>query len=446
MNTPIIDFVKKYADSGVIRAHVPGHKGKDYIGNEQFDITEIDGADVLYRGNGIIRQSESNATELFGTARTVYSCEGSSLSIRTMVYLATLYAKQNGRTQKILACRNAHRSFMTACALLDVSVDWLYSDRDNGIIACEITPESLEKRLEESDEKPIAFYVTSPDYLGNIADIEGLSAVCKNNGVLLLVDNAHGAYLNFLENNNHPMKLGADMCCDSAHKTLPVLTGGAYLHISKHAPEILSYNAERAMMLFASTSPSYLILQSLDNANLYIANGYRERLNGFCEKMGSFKKRLCDIGFNLVGNEPLKLSIAPKSYGYTGEILADILRENNVECEYSDRDYTVMMLTPEITEGELEHIEKALCNIEKKEAIDEKIPALPKPKRAKEIRDAMMSPSRECDVGDCLGKTIADAVISCPPAIPVIVAGEVVDEETVKCLKYYGITRCNVIE
>ncbi len=446
MNTPIIDFVKKYAKSGVVRAHVPGHKGKEFIGNEQLDITEIDGADVLYRGQGIIRQSENNAKTLFSTQKTVYSCEGSSLSIRAMVYLAMLCAKQNGRSDKILACRNAHRSFMTACALLDVCVDWMYSDKNGGIIACEITSEALEKKLEGSDEKPCAFYVTSPDYLGNIADVKGLAEVCHRYGVLLLVDNAHGAYLNFLPESQHPMSLGADICCDSAHKTLPVLTGGAYLHIGKSAPEILSDNAERAMMLFASTSPSYLILQSLDNANLYFFNGYRDRLNGFCAKMDRLKKRLYARGLELVGNEPLKLSIAPKSYGYTGENLADILRKSNIECEYSDRDYTVMMLTPEISEYELERIEEALCNVEKREAIDESLPDMPKPEKAKEIRDALMSPSRECDVGCCIGKTIADAVISCPPAIPVIVAGEVVDEKTVACLKYYGIEKCNVIE
>lgn len=445
MNTPIIDFVKKYAESGIVRAHMPGHKGTDFVGGEKYDITEVDGADVLYRGKGIITQSQANATALFGSAKTVYSCEGSSLSIRAMVYLAMLYARQNGRVGKILACRNAHRSFMTACALVDVDVEWMYSDKNNGIIACEITPESLENKLAKSPVLPAAFYVTSPDYLGNIADVKGLAEVCHRYGIMLLVDNAHGSYLNFLPDSQHPMSLGADMCCDSAHKTLPVLTGGAYLHIGKNAPEILSDNAERAMMLFASTSPSYLILQSLDNANLYIYNGYRERLNGFCAKIDSLKKRLCDKGYELLGNEPLKLSIAPKSYGYTGENLADILHKSNIECEYSDRDYTVMMLTPEISDDELKHIEKTLCGIEKKEAIDENIPALPKPEKAKEIRDAMMSPSRECDVSCSIGKTIADAVISCPPAIPVIVAGEIVDEQTVACLEYYGIEKCNIV-
>ena len=265
--TPIHDFVKKYIQSGVTRLHMPGHKGSGFLGIEKYDITEIDGADVLYHSGGIIRESEDIASELFGSARTVYSCEGSSLSIRAMLYLALLYGRSIGRKPVILAARNAHKVFMTACALLDFETVWMLPESGSGVVSCVITPKELDKKLSEMEEKPVAVYITSPDYLGFMSDIGGLSEVCKAHGVLLLVDNAHGAYLAFTEKNMHPISLGADMCCDSAHKTLPVLTGGGYLHISENAPTFFKDNAENAMSIFASTSPSYIIMQSIDLAN-----------------------------------------------------------------------------------------------------------------------------------------------------------------------------------
>ena len=143
-------------------------------------------------------------------------------------------------------------------------------------------PEALASALDELSAEgrtPFGVYLTSPDYLGFVQDVAGLSAVCHAHGLPLLVDNAHGAYLHFLkEGSRHPIQLGADLCCDSAHKTLPVLTGGAYLHLgpSVQADEAAVRNA---LALFGSTSPSYLILQSLDAANAILADSFREKLD-----------------------------------------------------------------------------------------------------------------------------------------------------------------------
>ena len=276
MKIPIIDFIKQYKERKILRFHMPGHKGKPYLGPEPWDITEIAGADELYHPTGIIRESEENASSLFGSARTVYSTEGSSLSIRAMVYLALLSAKTQGRKPVIFAGRNAHKTFLSACALLDADVRWLYPKDGNSLISCAIDRETLEKALSEAKENPAALYITTPDYLGNLVDVKELAAVCHRHGVPLLVDNAHGAYLNFLPQDIHPLTLGADLCCDSAHKTLPVLTGGAYLHISKDAAPIFAENADRAMALFASTSPSWLVLQSLDRMNAELTGDYPE--------------------------------------------------------------------------------------------------------------------------------------------------------------------------
>ena len=135
MNTPICDFVKRYAEGDSIKLHMPGHKGKSFLGIESFDITEIDGADSLYEANGIIAESERNASELFG-CRTYYSTEGSSQCIKAMMYLLYLYAKSRGEKPYILAGRNTHKAFHSAAALLDIEVDWIYP-KNEGYLSCD---------------------------------------------------------------------------------------------------------------------------------------------------------------------------------------------------------------------------------------------------------------------------------------------------------------------
>ena len=443
MKTPICDFVEKYAESKSMRLHMPGHKGKDFIGVEKLDITEICGADSLYEASGIIAESEACASELFG-CKTYYSTEGSSLCIRTMVYLISVYAKERGEKPLILAGRNAHKAFHSAIALLDVDVEWLAPDIMKNYLSCEITPEYLEDCLDKSVRTPTAVYITSPDYLGNIANIKALSDVCHKRGVLLMVDNAHGAYLRFLTPSQHPMDLGADMCCDSAHKTLPVLTGGAYLHLGNNILDELDGYVKDGMLLFGSTSPSYIILQSLDRANDYLES-YSERLSNFVQKVERMKGALVEHGYDLYGEEPLKITILAKRFGYYGDELAHTLEERNLICEFFDRDFVALMLTPE-NEGDIDKIEKILLSIEKKSSILEESPAFSRAVCAMSARDAYLSSFERVDVEDSIGRIASLSTVGCPPAVPIIIGGEVVDENTVKCFKYYGIDKINVVK
>ncbi len=443
MNTPICDFVNSYSDKNSIRAHMPGHKGEKLLGFEHLDITEIKGADSLFEADSIIRESEENAGALFG-CDTFFSAEGSSLCIRAMLYLSLLYAKKEGKAPLILAGRNAHKTFLSSLALLDLDVQWLYKE-NSSYLSCDIDAEILEKELSSMKIKPAAVYLTSPDYLGNVLDIKEISKVCKKYDVLLLMDNAHGAYLKFLEESRHPVDLGADMCCDSAHKTLPVLTGGAYLHISKNADSMLSQKAKTALSLFASTSPSYLILQSLDKCNEYLDNGYKERLSAFIEKVSVLKEKLKNNGYTLRGDEPLKITISAKPYGYTGFELAEKLREKNIECEFSDPDFLVLMLSPSMNECDLLEIECALLGIEKREEISDTPPLFIKPEKVMSVREAMLSLSKTVDVRDSVGKVLATSNVSCPPAVPIVVSGERISESALSVFSYYGIEECEIV-
>jgi arginine/lysine/ornithine decarboxylase len=445
MNTPICDFVRAYAEKDPLRLHMPGHKGAGALGVEALDITEVPGADVLYAPEGIIAASEANAAAVFGSAKTLYSTEGSSLCIRAMLYLALLRSKALDRRPLILAGRNAHKTFLSAAALLDLDVEWLYPEDGASLLSCPIDAETLSRRLEELPEPPVAVYVTAPDYLGNRVDLAALAEVCHTRGVLLLADNAHGAYLKFMSTSQHPLDLGADLCCDSAHKTLPVLTGGAYLHVSKSAPRQLCDAAQRAMSLFAGTSPSYLILQSLDAVNPLLNSDYVNNVMSTSACVDALRADLGRDGWAPVGDEPWKLTLAPKARGYTGTEIAALLERQDIVCEFADPDYIVFMLTNRVMAAADRVLRAALSAIPARAPVTEAPPALCKHKYALSPREAMLAPAETLPVERALGRVLASPCVSCPPAVPILVCGEVIDDDAAAAFRYYGIDRVDVV-
>lgn len=363
-----------------------------------------------------------------------------------MLALVQRHAAAQGRRPVIAAGRNAHKTFLSAAALLDLPVNWLTPEGAQSYLSCALSAGELEAQLAAMDEPPAAVYLTSPDYLGNTVDVAALSAVCHRHGALLLVDNAHGAYLRFLPQSRHPIDLGADLCCDSAHKTLPVLTGGAYLHIAESMPQTLRAQAKDALALFGSTSPSYLILQSLDAANRTLAQGYRARLADFLPLVQRAKDALQSQGYALCGDEPLKLTLRTKPYGYRGEELAARLAEGGVVCEFADPDFLVMMLTPEIGESGLARMVEVLAAVPRRDAIWEEPPAFRRAERVMSIREAMLAPCERVPVEVSEGRVLASASVGCPPAVPVLVCGERIDAHAIACFGYYGIKACMVVK
>ena len=436
MTTPIFDFVKKYAEGKSCRFHMPGHKGVGQLGCERYDITEISGADVLYSADGIINESENNLTSLYGSAHSFYSTEGSTLAIKAMLYLVS--ERQGEERPLILAARNVHASFVRAAALLDLDVQWLYPMKTEHLCSCNVTADEVEAALSSIERKPRAVYLTSPDYLGNMLDISSISAVCRKHGLPLLVDNAHGAYLKFLNEDIHPITLGAAMCADSAHKTLPVLTGGAYLHISRDFTH-LAPKARGALSLFASTSPSYLTLSSLDLCNEGLANGYSERINALAEKIRSVKEKIAHLGFEVVKSEPLKIVIRQ------GQSLAEHLRSKGIEPEFSDNEYTVLMLSPENDEADLEILISALeCATPEKNLASSPTPQPHKCEMT--IREAIFAPTEIVSASLSAGRICASPTVSCPPAVPIVISGERITENDVALFEYYGIDAISVVK
>jgi len=435
MDTPIYDFLRSYADSGTLRAHMPGHKGKSPAEAPEllykYDITEIKGADSLFESDSIIARSEANASKLYGTAATVFSAGGSTLCIQAMLALM----KQENR--RIIAVRNVHRAFLNAAALLGLDVQWLLPEYSGGILSGRILLPDVEEALAAS-EAPSCLYVTSPDYTGRLADIAALAALCKRYGARLLVDNAHGAHLAFFAENMHPIALGADLCCDSAHKMLPALTGAALLHTSRkeYAPGL-----KQAMSLFGSTSPSYLIMASLDLCNAYLADRIKEDIAAALPQLNELRSSLSDR-LVFAESEPFHITVKAAESGFCGTELAELLRSRGVECEYADEELLVLLMSPFSAAEDFWRLRAALESAVSG-ASRYKKPAnafQPKlPKMACAIREAAFAPAEEIPVEEAEGRICASVKVPCPPAVPIVVSGEVIDRDCIGIFRAYGI-------
>ena len=459
--TPIADFVRGYAASDTSRLHMPGHKGRGPLGCEGLDLTEIAGADELYEAEGIIAASEANTARLFGTAGTWYGTEGSSQCIRAMVFLALQAAPNGSQRPVLLAARNAHKALLYAAALLDIDVEWLWppAGPDASLCACPVDPAALAaalERMEQAGRRPFAVYLTSPDYLGGIQDVAALAPLCHAHGVPLLVDNAHGAYLRFLPGGSrHPIDLGADLCCDSAHKTLPVLTGGAYLHAGHGMLRPDPAAVRGAMCLFGSTSPSYLILQSLDLCAGALAGDWPARLADCVARLDGLKQDLSGLCPGLVRpSEPLKLVLDGAAVGRSGGALADLFRAHRVECEYADTRYLVLMFAPGNLPRDFDRVRAAAARAVSCPGTDSAPgdlspavwPALARQARpACSIRQAVFAWQERIPARDAAGRVCALPTVACPPAIPIAVSGEEIGPAAVELFRYYGIETVSVI-
>lgn len=398
---------------------MPGHKGQTFLGCEQYDLTEVSGADALYGADGIISESEKNAAELFGTGMTLYFTEGLSQCIRGMLYLVIQAWEKRyygtGQRPVVVAARNVHSVFVYAAALLDFDVIWLWPENQTGsICSCLINADTLETILSDMKIPPAAVYVTSPDYLGNQQDIEVFAKICHRHKTVLAVDNAHGAYL----------------------------------QINKSAPESFRENAKQAMALFGSTSPSYLILSSLDLCNAYLADGYREKLLHVSKKIEVLKEVLRSAGWKTVGTEQLKLTVAmPETV--SGTELADKMRENGIECEFADPDYVVLMFTPENQEKDFSRVEAFFQNrdliVSNNTKTKKNIYDNYRNKRKLSIREAVFRSHRKVPIESAKGCICGSVTVSCPPAIPILVSGEVIEERDIELFRYYGMDTVDIV-
>ena len=454
---PLADALRGYAAKGRASFHTPGHKGRAGLLGEisplALDLTELPETGSLYDGGDVIEQAEKLAAEAFGAAETLFSAGGCTLCIQAMLLLG------GGPGGRVLFLRNAHRSAVHAAALLGMEPAWLWPGEDGRPEAGGIA-ESLKQ-----DKNIRAVYITSPDYYGRLADVPRIAAVCRAAGVPLLVDNAHGSHLGAF--GRHPLAQGAAMTADSAHKTLPVLTGGAMLHIGRKAdgvPWAGRAEAKAAMALFGSTSPGFPVLGSLDLARDWWVRAGREAYRLTAEETAGLRKTAWEEEIDVLGGplqDPARLTLDTRSIGIEGGEAAEFFRAQGCEPEYADGRYVVFILTPFNTPAELERLRGAIRGLpaarRRGRFLGRGVPgkgakAAPyawdgsPPEVACSPREALLAPCEAVPAPEAAGRIAARAACPCPPGVAAVVPGERITAELAVCLKEAGFDRLVVLK
>lgn len=431
MKTPLTDAVLNYINSNPLRFHTPGHAGTlpEIGGAAALDVTELPGLDSLYEADGVIAESERAAALVYGSKKTLYSAGGNTLCIQTMLALA---AARHPGGKVILPRASVHRSAVNAMALLSLEPVFTVG---------ELSAEVL-RPLIKSDTA--AVYLTSPDYFGRMADIGGISVICREYGVPLLVDNAHGSHFRFLRDTAgvplHPLVHGADLVADSAHKTLPVMTGGALLHIGNGSfSEEFSAGAKSRMALFGSTSPSYLIMLSLEQALCRMSRCGEAKFSALAERVSALRAAAAAKGLlpDFVKTDPVRLTF------YSA--ISPYLAAENVTPELDDGDYTVLLPSLNHTDTDFDRISAAIDKAPSFISAPATSDAPELPGRAMTLREAVLSKSEIIPLSEAIGRIAAEITGKCPPGVPVTVPGEIISEPAVKKLISYGIYEISVV-
>ena len=419
--------------------HTPGHKCSGFFPEDllQLDYTELPDTDALYEASGPILRSEKKLAHLFGAGRSLISAGGCSLAIQAMLRLASM---QQG---KILCARNAHRSAINACALLGLEPVWLYPDSSRGFTG-RISPEDVRAAFEEN-ENITACYITSPSYYGELCDIGSIAEICHENGAILLVDNAHGSHLAFMKENMHPMFLGADMTACSLHKTLPVLTGGAVLNLRD---ESLGSAGKAAMSLFGSTSPSYPIMCSIDLCADYLENGGAKEYARCEDTVSELKAAAVKKGIAMPEGkcDPLRLTLGTAAAGLSGDKQQSYFEDCGIDCEFCDGVKAVFIITPFNSERDISRLRSAIENMPVGNAAECQSFEPVRPEKAMTLREALLSPTKIVPVAASRGMIAADTACPCPPGVPVVMPGELIDSLAISEMQKRGMTEIIVVK
>lgn len=432
---PVGQMLQAYAREGIVRLHMPGHKGRGPALDPAWDVTEVPGTDDLHAAEGPLLEAQRALARVAGAHQSYFIVGGSTCGVHAML----LAALPPGGS--FLATRHVHRSVVNACILYGFHPIWVEVPEVDGL---PVAPEAALCQALEAHPEANAILVTRPDYYGRCLDLCPLSRAAHAKGMRLLVDAAHGAHLAMGEGLPGNPAGFADLWVESAHKTLPALTQAAWLHAGPGAPE---QALSRALDWVETSSPSYLLMQSLDEARLYLEQA-RPRLClllAGLERLRESVDRLPGLEacgqawakqFGYAAQDPTRVVVDVRGTGRSGLAAAAGLRQGGVQVEMADFYRVVAITTPEDRWEDLAGFGRALAALSEHPGPGcPPSPALPTPGPAcLPLAQAARGRSRRIPLREAAGEVAAEAVGAYPPGEPCWLPGEVITPEALAYL------------
>lgn len=441
--TPLIDALKNFDKISPAYFCIPSHhrgKGASSSFTEVFgktvlkyDLTETPLTDDLHEADGAIKEAESLASELFGSDRTFFLVNGTTCANEAMIISSVCEG------EKILVARNCHKSVLMGLIISGASPVYIEPEI-SGVFSTfgSISPEKIELAFKNHPDIK-AFILTSPTYYGIGSDLQKIADICHSHGALLLVDEAHGSHFAFSDKlPKTALSCGADMVSQSTHKTLNSMTQSSMLHVKGSLVDISKVDA--ALKIVQSTSPSYILMASLDAARQNAALNGRTAVCSMLDIASYIRSALSSIDGvscpeNVDGNEVFsfdKTRIVFSVKGMSGFYLSEILFEKyNICCEMADNYNVVSIIgssdSYEDADRLINAVKEIAATVNSGKIKEFSLP--PMPPMAMTPRKAFFAKSTRTNFKDSVGKVSAEMIAPYPPGIPVIYPGEVITEE-----------------
>lgn len=459
--TPLVDALKQYQKDRPAYFCIPGHRfergvsrrwlSEDECGFLRYDLTEATGLDDLHQPSGVILESQELMAELYGAKKSFFLVNGSTCGNEAMI----LSAVREG--EKILVPRNVHKSVLEGIILTGAKPVYMMPEwiEEEGICGGVLQQTVKEKLREHPDCK--AVFLVSPNYYGITSDLKQISDICHENGALLLVDEAHGGHLYFSDKlPDGALAQGADMCVQSFHKVTGALTQSSVLHIG--TGRVDKRRVERALKLVQSTSPSYLLMASLDAARYELAVRGEDMMERSLSLSDELRKGIRQIPgmscmnsglvgkYGVQGIDGTRVVIrCQNSNGY--ELKRRLMEEYRIELELADEKNVLAILTHANTEVDIQRFLAALTDIAVKSlgctCRETPMPGLPEPEMVLTPREAYFSAVTEVPWEMARGKIAGELIAPYPPGIPLVYPGERLSQEIWNAVEKYRIWGCH---